>query len=129
MEKELSTLAAQGASWRKNAVAFTNRYIEEGLRDRALTRDLAWGIPVPRAGYEKRQFISGQRMCWAICLRVEARQRSKDSMRRLCGENTQNTIMCMAKIIYPFIQLFCRRCSLQMEKDGICQIRSYPVNT
>ena len=54
MEKELSALAAQGASWRKNAVAFTNRYIEEGLRDRALTRDLAWGIPVPRAGYEKK---------------------------------------------------------------------------
>lgn len=38
----------------ENAVAFTNRYIEEGLRDRALTRDLAWGIPVPRAGYEKK---------------------------------------------------------------------------
>ncbi len=54
LEKELRALAAQGASWRKNAVAFTDRYIEEGLRDRALTRDLAWGIPVPRAGYEQK---------------------------------------------------------------------------
>ena len=34
------------------AAAFTNRYIREGLRDRALTRDLEWGIPVPREGYE-----------------------------------------------------------------------------
>ena len=40
--------------WRKNAIAFTNRYIEEGLRDRALTRDLDWGIPVPKEGYEEK---------------------------------------------------------------------------
>lgn len=40
--------------WRKNAIAFTNRYLNEGLPDRALTRDLAWGIPVPKEGYENK---------------------------------------------------------------------------
>ena len=40
--------------WRKNAIAFTNRYISEGLRDRALTRDLEWGINVPKDGYENK---------------------------------------------------------------------------
>ena len=40
--------------WRKNAIAFTNKYISEGLRDRALTRDLEWGIPVPKEGYENK---------------------------------------------------------------------------
>lgn len=54
LEKELRALADSASSWRKNAVAFTNRYIDEGLRDRALTRDLEWGIGVPREGYEDK---------------------------------------------------------------------------
>lgn len=41
--------------WRKNAVSFTNRYLEEGLRDRALTRDLDLGISVPKEGYEGKK--------------------------------------------------------------------------
>ena len=40
--------------WRKNAISFTNRYLSEGLPDRALTRDLRWGIPVPKEGYENK---------------------------------------------------------------------------
>lgn len=44
--------------WRSNAVAFTKRYLEEGLKDRAITRDLDWGIKVPKEGYEnKRLYI------------------------------------------------------------------------
>lgn len=41
--------------WRKNAIAFTKRYIAEGLRDRAITRDLDWGIDVPKRGYEDKK--------------------------------------------------------------------------
>ncbi len=54
MEKQLRRLVDTHPAWRKNAVAFTNRYLEEGLRDRALTRDLEWGIPVPKEGYESK---------------------------------------------------------------------------
>lgn len=54
LEEELKELTASHPKWRKNAIAFTNRYISEGLRDRALTRDLEWGIPVPKEGYEKK---------------------------------------------------------------------------
>ena len=87
-------------------MAFTDRYIEEGLRDRALTRDLAWGIPVPRQDMNKRQFISGQRMCWDICLQADALQERVGWMRMLCGETMQNTIMCMARIIYHSYHYF-----------------------
>ena len=52
LEKELKELVDSHPNWRKNAIQFTNRYIDEGLRDRALTRDLDWGIPVPKDGYE-----------------------------------------------------------------------------
>ena len=54
LEKELRELLDKGVNWRKNAVAFTERYLNEGLRDRALTRDLDWGIPVPKEGYENK---------------------------------------------------------------------------
>ncbi|MBP5280869.1 MAG: methionine--tRNA ligase, partial [Lachnospiraceae bacterium] len=54
LEKKLRALVEEHPEWRKNAIAFTNKYIDEGLRDRALTRDLDWGIPVPKEGYENK---------------------------------------------------------------------------
>ena len=44
LKAELKKLVDSHPDWRKNAVAFTNRYIDDGLRDRALTRDLEWGF-------------------------------------------------------------------------------------
>lgn len=54
-EDRLKALVGARAHWRKNAIAFTNRYISEGLRDRAVTRDLDWGIDVPKDGYEDKK--------------------------------------------------------------------------
>lgn len=54
LQPELKTLVDSHPEWRKNAIAFTNRYIDDGLRDRALTRDLEWGIKVPKDGYENK---------------------------------------------------------------------------
>ncbi len=34
---------------------FTQRYLKEGLRDRAITRDIEWGIPVPVEGFENKR--------------------------------------------------------------------------
>lgn len=55
LDLELRGYLAAHPNWRKNAIAFTKRYIDEGLRDRAITRDLDWGIDVPRAGYESKR--------------------------------------------------------------------------
>ncbi|GBD10596.1 Methionine--tRNA ligase [bacterium HR23] len=33
--------------WRPNVYNFTLRFLEGGLQDRAITRDLEWGVPVP----------------------------------------------------------------------------------
>jgi methionyl-tRNA synthetase len=44
--------------WRPNVYGLTTRYLKEGLRDRAITRDIDWGIPVPVKGYEnKRMYV------------------------------------------------------------------------
>jgi methionyl-tRNA synthetase len=54
-EKQLKELVNESLYWRKNAVDFTNRYLDEGLRDRALTRNISWGIDVPKDGYEDKK--------------------------------------------------------------------------
>ena len=44
------------SSWSNNAIQVTKGWIKEGLQERAITRDLKWGIPVPLAGYENKVF-------------------------------------------------------------------------
>ncbi|MDY6911993.1 MAG: methionine--tRNA ligase [Chloroflexota bacterium] len=52
---QLEEWAKKQSHWRPNVSSFTMRYINEGLRDRAITRDLEWGIPVPVDGFEKKR--------------------------------------------------------------------------
>jgi methionyl-tRNA synthetase len=42
--------------WAHNAVQMTGAWIRDGLRERAITRDLKWGIPVPKEGFENKVF-------------------------------------------------------------------------
>ena len=41
--------------WRSAVINFTRNWLEEGLIDRAITRDLEWGIDIQREGYEKKR--------------------------------------------------------------------------
>ena len=41
--------------WRPNVLNFTRRYLEEGLKDRAITRDVSWGVPIPLEGYDDKR--------------------------------------------------------------------------
>lgn len=41
--------------WRNNVLNFTYRYLEEGLKDRAITRDIDWGITIPLTGFESKR--------------------------------------------------------------------------
>ena len=44
--------------WRPNVLNFTKNLLREGLRGRAITRDIDWGIPVPLEGYaDKRIYV------------------------------------------------------------------------
>lgn len=47
--------ASEQTHWRPNVRNFTLRYLEEGLKDRAITRDLEWGVPIPLPGYEQKR--------------------------------------------------------------------------
>lgn len=41
--------------WRLNAKNETNKYLKQGLVDRAVTRDLDWGVDIPVKGYEDKK--------------------------------------------------------------------------
>ena len=44
--------------WRPNVLNFTRRFLESGLKDRAITRDLDWGVPIPVEGNDgKRIYV------------------------------------------------------------------------
>ena len=42
--------------WANNAIQMTQAWIRDGLKERAITRDLKWGIPVPKPGFEDKVF-------------------------------------------------------------------------
>lgn len=42
--------------WANNAIQMTQAWIRDGLKPRAITRDLKWGIPVPKPGFESKVF-------------------------------------------------------------------------
>ncbi|UVI33837.1 methionine--tRNA ligase [Paenibacillus spongiae] len=54
-QPELTEYVRQAEGWRDNAVQLTERYLEEGLPDRAATRDLSWGVDVPVEGFEDKR--------------------------------------------------------------------------
>ena len=41
--------------WRPNVLNFTRRFLEDGLKDRAITRDLDWGVTIPLEGYDDKR--------------------------------------------------------------------------
>jgi methionyl-tRNA synthetase len=54
--KEWMEEAAEAGFWARNAVAMTHAWMRDGLKERCITRDLKWGIPVPLDGYRDKVF-------------------------------------------------------------------------
>lgn len=76
-EGVVKELLKNSTGWRKNAVGFTNKYLNEGLKDRAITRDISWGVDIPLDGYDDKKIY-----VWfdAVCGYLSA---SKE----ICDEN------------------------------------------
>ncbi|WOV87778.1 methionine--tRNA ligase [Sporosarcina oncorhynchi] len=57
-QQQLSTFVAKAKAedrWRDNAINQSERYLSEGLHDRAASRDLANGVNIPVLGYEGKK--------------------------------------------------------------------------
>lgn len=91
LEKELSDFIDSRPHWRKNAIAFSRRYINEGLRDRAITRDLDWGVPVPKGGYEdKRIYIWAENVLGYLSMSKAAAEERGENFDELWSENSRH---------------------------------------
>ncbi len=53
-QDKLSVYLSGKGSWKPNVIDFSRNWLSAGLTDRAATRDLDWGIPVPYPGMEKK---------------------------------------------------------------------------
>jgi methionyl-tRNA synthetase len=59
IESELGPWIAKASKegfWSENSSQIANAWLREGLKKRAITRDLKWGVPVPLPGYENKVF-------------------------------------------------------------------------
>lgn len=54
-EERLKAWVKEQEHWRPNVLNFTMRFLEEGLKDRAITRDIEWGVTVPQPGFERKR--------------------------------------------------------------------------
>ncbi len=52
-QKDLTTWVDTHPEWKTNVLGQIRSWFEQGLKDRAVTRDLPWGVPVPQSVAEK----------------------------------------------------------------------------
>jgi methionyl-tRNA synthetase len=51
----LMSWVAPKTFWRPEVYGFTTGLLREGLKDRPITRDIEWGVPIPLPGYESKR--------------------------------------------------------------------------
>lgn len=75
-QDRLKAWVDQKTDWRPNVKNVTLGMLAEGLHDRAVTRDIDWGVPVPLAGYgEKRVYVWFEAVMGYLSASIELGQR------------------------------------------------------
>jgi len=54
-QDKLKAWIKEQSHWRHNVLGTTWKFLHEGLRDRAITRDIDWGVTVPQSGFEQKR--------------------------------------------------------------------------
>lgn len=53
-----SWIESASENWSQNAKTMTQGWLRDGLRNRCISRDLKWGVPIPKKGFEHKVFYS-----------------------------------------------------------------------
>ena len=91
--------------WRPNVVNFTRSFLESGLKDRAITRDLSWGVPVPVDGYDdKRIYVWFEAVIGYLSAAIEWAQNSNqpDRWKDFWQDSTTKSYYFIGKDNIPF---------------------------
>jgi len=54
-QDRLKAWIKEQSHWRPNVLGATWKFLDEGLKDRAITRDIDWGVTVPQPGFEQKR--------------------------------------------------------------------------
>ncbi len=77
--EQLAAWIQQQTHWRPNVRNFTLGILRDGLKDRAVTRNLDWGLPVPVEGYgDRRIYVWFEAVIGYLSASVEWAQRNGD---------------------------------------------------
>ncbi len=55
-QTELAKWLDTRENWKPNVMGQVQSWLNDGLNDRAMTRDLSWGVPIPIEGFEDKVF-------------------------------------------------------------------------
>src|SRR3990167_6930276 len=95
-------------NWPPFSMSIANKWIIEGLNPRCISRDLKWGIPIPKKGFEDKVFYVwfDAPMAYIAMTKDWARevQKNSDAWKEWWVENTDDTcyVQFMAKDNLPF---------------------------
>ena len=76
-QDKIAKFLEESENWRFNAKGFTKKLLNEGIRDRAITRDTNWGIDIPVPGYEsKKIYVWFEAVCGYLTSSIEYARKS-----------------------------------------------------
>ena len=88
LQKQLENYVERSSGWRENAINLSERYLKEGLEDRAATRDLNWGIDIPLQGWEgKKIYVWIEAVLGYLSASKEWAEKNACSWEKFWGEN------------------------------------------
>lgn len=83
--------AKEEKRWRDNAIQLTKRYLQEGVPDRAVTRDLPNGIDVPVKGFEdKKIYVWIEAVAGYYTASLEWAKQHGEDISKWWNENTES---------------------------------------
>ena len=103
-ETELLEWVKTKNHWKSNVKNFTLGFLEGGLIDRAITRDITWGIPIPIEGYEdKRIYVWFEAVIGYLSASIEwaSQQEDTDIWKEFWGGSSKSYYF-MGKDNIPF---------------------------
>ena len=104
-QSELEEWVSGNDEWRTNVRNQTMGWLKEGLRDRAITRDINWGVSVPFPGYEdKRIYVWFEAVIGYLSATIEWAKRSgqPDAWKRFWEEPDAEAYYFQGKDNIPF---------------------------
>ncbi len=93
----------ESKEWRDNVQRFTTQFLKGGLKDRAITRDISWGVEVPIEGYEnKRIYVWFDAVIGYLSASMEWARRNNESWEKFWKDENTRHYYFLGKDNIPF---------------------------